>query len=167
MTPRLLPTDSRSDRNDLGQTDRRRAALVSALATRGIATAGDSGLGVWLPLAGEAAAARELLAQGWAVSPGERYRFRTAPGIRITTANLEPNEAEQLAKAHRGARTPRLVRTRADLNRVECSLVLSARLNGQRPTLRRTSHAASLAEPALNPPVHPSWRLGAAAVAGL
>ena len=105
MTPRLLPTDSRSDRNDLGQTDRRRAALVSALATRGIATAGDSGLGVWLPLAGEAAAARELLAQGWAVSPGERYRFRTAPGIRITTANLEPNEAEHLAKAHRGART--------------------------------------------------------------
>jgi DNA-binding transcriptional MocR family regulator len=77
----------------------RRAALVSALATRGIAAAGDSGLGVWLPLADEAAAARELLAQGWAVSPGERYRFRTAPGIRITTANLEPNEAEQLANA--------------------------------------------------------------------
>ena len=77
----------------------RRAALVSALATRGFDAAGDSGLGVWLPLADEAAAVRELLAQGWAVSPGERYRFRTARGVRITTADLEPDEAEQLADA--------------------------------------------------------------------
>jgi hypothetical protein len=42
---------------------------------------------------------RELLVQGWAVSPGECYRFQTAPGIRITTADLEPDEAEQLAEA--------------------------------------------------------------------
>jgi hypothetical protein len=33
------------------------------------------------------------------ISPGERYRFRTAPGIRITTADLELDEAEQLADA--------------------------------------------------------------------
>jgi DNA-binding transcriptional MocR family regulator len=77
----------------------RRQALVSALATRGIEAAGDSGLGVWLPLADEAATVRELLAQGWAVSPGERYRFQSAPGIRITTAALEPDEAEHLADA--------------------------------------------------------------------
>ncbi|MDQ3875265.1 MAG: aminotransferase class I/II-fold pyridoxal phosphate-dependent enzyme, partial [Actinomycetota bacterium] len=77
----------------------RRAALVSALSARGIEAAGDSGLGVWLPLTDEAAAVRELLVQGWAVSPGERYRFRSAPGIRITTADLEPDEAEQLADA--------------------------------------------------------------------
>jgi hypothetical protein len=37
--------------------------------------------------------------QGWAVSPGERYRFDSAPGIRITTARLEPGEAEHLADA--------------------------------------------------------------------
>jgi DNA-binding transcriptional MocR family regulator len=80
----------------------RRAALVSALATRGVDAAGDSGLGVWLPLTDEAAAARELLAQGWAVSPGERYRFRSAPGLRITTADLEPDEAERLADAIAG-----------------------------------------------------------------
>ena len=52
-----------------------------------------------MPLADEAAAVRELLAQGWAVSPGERYRFRTEPGMRITTTDLEPDEAERLADA--------------------------------------------------------------------
>jgi hypothetical protein len=30
---------------------------------------------------------------------GERYRFRAPPGIRITTADLQPNEAEELAAA--------------------------------------------------------------------
>jgi DNA-binding transcriptional MocR family regulator len=77
----------------------RRGALVSALAARGIAAHGDSGLGVWVPLADEAAAVRELLVQGWAVSPGERYRFDSAPAIRVTTADLDPEEAERLADA--------------------------------------------------------------------
>ena len=77
----------------------RRGALVSALAARGVEAAGDSGLGVWVPLADEAAAVGELLVQGWAVSPGERYRFHSAPGIRITTADLEPDEAKRLADA--------------------------------------------------------------------
>jgi DNA-binding transcriptional MocR family regulator len=77
----------------------RRQALVSALAARGIEAAGDSGLGVWVPLADEAAAVSQLLVQGWAVSPGERYRIRSAPGIRVTTATLEPDEAERLADA--------------------------------------------------------------------
>jgi DNA-binding transcriptional MocR family regulator len=77
----------------------RRAALVEALADRGIAAAGDSGLGVWIPLADEAAAVSGLLVEGWSVSPGERYRFRTPPGIRVTTADLQPAEAERLAAA--------------------------------------------------------------------
>ena len=34
-----------------------------------------------------------------AVVSGERYRFRSAPGIRITTATLEPGDAVQLADA--------------------------------------------------------------------
>jgi DNA-binding transcriptional MocR family regulator len=80
----------------------RRAALVAALAGKGIEAQGDSGLGVWVPLEEEAAAARELLAQGWAVGPGERFRFRSAPGLRITTATLEPGEAEALAAAIAG-----------------------------------------------------------------
>ena len=77
----------------------RRRALVAALSERGIAAAGDSGIGVWVPLADEAAMVRELLVEGWAVSPGERYRFHAAPGIRITTADLEPAEAVRLADA--------------------------------------------------------------------
>jgi DNA-binding transcriptional MocR family regulator len=77
----------------------RRRALVEALARRDVAAAGDTGLGVWVPLADEAAAVRELLAAGWAVSPGERYRFRTAAGIRVTTAELTVSDAERLADA--------------------------------------------------------------------
>jgi DNA-binding transcriptional MocR family regulator len=77
----------------------RRSALVTALAARGIEAQGDSGIGVWIPLADEAAVVRELLDQGWAVSPGERYRFESPPGIRVTTASLKLEEAEQLAEA--------------------------------------------------------------------
>jgi DNA-binding transcriptional MocR family regulator len=80
----------------------RRAALVSALAARGVEAQGDSGIGVWVPLADEASAVRELLVAGWAVSPGERYRFRSAPGIRVTTAALEPADAVRLADAIAG-----------------------------------------------------------------
>ena len=75
----------------------RRAALVDALAAHGIEATGDTGLGVWVPLADEAEAVRELLVRGWAVSPGERYRFRSPTGIRVTTARLEPAEALALA----------------------------------------------------------------------
>jgi DNA-binding transcriptional MocR family regulator len=94
-TARLLARAQRA------YTDRR-TALVAALAERGLDAAGDSGIGVWLPLADEAAAVYELLARGWAVSPGERYRFHSPRGIRITTATLEPAEAEQLAEAIAG-----------------------------------------------------------------
>jgi DNA-binding transcriptional MocR family regulator len=77
----------------------RRAALVEALAGHEITAYGNSGLGVWVPLAEEVAIVQQLLERGWAVSPGERYRFHTSPGIRITTTDLEPNEAEELAAA--------------------------------------------------------------------
>jgi hypothetical protein len=69
---------------------------------RGVRAVGHSGLGVWVPLADEASAVRELLVEGWAVSPGERFRFNTSPGIRITTANLALDEAERLADAIAG-----------------------------------------------------------------
>ncbi len=77
----------------------RRRALVDALAERGIEAHGQSGLGVWLPVDEEAATVQQLLDRGWAVSPGERFRFRTPPGIRVTTAALEPAEARELAAA--------------------------------------------------------------------
>ena len=77
----------------------RRDALVTALADRGLTSFGRSGLGVWIPVEEEVAVVQVLLEQGWAVSPGERYRFDTRPGIRITTATLEPRDASKLAAA--------------------------------------------------------------------
>lgn len=94
---------SAATRRLLARTERtyaeRRAALVDALADHGVASQGDSGLGVWVPLDEEVAVVQSLLERGWAVSPGERYRFRSVPGIRITTTALEPREAEKLAAA--------------------------------------------------------------------
>ena len=78
---------------------RRRQALVDALAEHGIPALGRSGLGVWVPLAEEAETAQQLLERGWAVSPGERYRFASPAGLRITTTRLEPADAVALAAA--------------------------------------------------------------------
>jgi len=75
----------------------RRAALVAALAERGITAHGRSGLGVWIPAEEETAIVQALAERGWAVSPGERYRYHSAPGIRVTTATLQPAEARRLA----------------------------------------------------------------------
>ena len=77
----------------------RRDALVDALATHGIEALGRSGLGVWVPLEEEATTAQELLARGWAVSPGERFRFESGPGMRITTTGLGRSEAGELGDA--------------------------------------------------------------------
>src|SRR5215468_75183 len=81
---------------------RRHAALTTALGRRGIIARG-GGLGVWIPLTeqapGETGTTQRLLDRGWAVSPGERYRLRTGPGLRITTAALSPADAERLAAA--------------------------------------------------------------------
>jgi DNA-binding transcriptional MocR family regulator len=92
---------SRATKRLLARAERtyaeRRAALIDALAAHGIVAYGGSGLGVWVPLAEEAAVVQRLLERGWAVSPGERYRFDSPPGVRITTTDLEPSEAVELA----------------------------------------------------------------------
>jgi DNA-binding transcriptional MocR family regulator len=75
----------------------RRAALVAALAERGIGSHGRSGLGVWIPVEEEAAIVQALAERGWAVGAGERFRYRSAPGIRVTTTTLRPDEADRLA----------------------------------------------------------------------
>ena len=80
----------------------RRSALVEALGEHGIPASGRSGLGIWVPVPEEAATVERLLALGWAVSPGERYRFEAPPGVRITTASLEPAESRDLAAALAG-----------------------------------------------------------------
>jgi DNA-binding transcriptional MocR family regulator len=77
----------------------RRTALVDALAGHGITGYGQTGFGVWVPLVQEADAVQFLLERGWVVSPGERFRFNAPPGIRITTTQLQPRDAKELAAA--------------------------------------------------------------------
>jgi DNA-binding transcriptional MocR family regulator len=75
----------------------RRTALIRALARRGIAANGTTGLNVWVPLADEVAAVQGLLVRGAYVRGGARYRLRAPPAIRITTARLPAARAERLA----------------------------------------------------------------------
>jgi DNA-binding transcriptional MocR family regulator len=77
----------------------RRRALVDACAAHGIEAHGRSGLGVFIPVREEAATTQLLLERGFAVSPGERYRLASPPGIRVTTTTLLPAEARALAAA--------------------------------------------------------------------
>ena len=55
---------------------------------------------------------RALYAGGWIVSPGERFRLATPPGVRITVATLREGEpaaiAATIAEVELGARPPRL-----------------------------------------------------------
>jgi DNA-binding transcriptional MocR family regulator len=75
----------------------RRDALVAALARRGIPAHGRSGFNVWVPVDEEASVIAALAGSGWAVRAGERYRLRSGPAVRITTAALLPTESERLA----------------------------------------------------------------------
>ncbi len=76
----------------------RRLGLCEALAARGIRCHGASGLNVWVPVPDEAGVVGALLQRGWVVGPGAPYRLpASAPAIRVTTATLEPAEAQRLA----------------------------------------------------------------------
>lgn len=75
----------------------RRLALVRALAAHGLPAHGASGLNVWIDVPEESAIVQALLQRGWAVKAGERYRLDAPPGIRVTTADLEPQDALRLA----------------------------------------------------------------------
>lgn len=81
---------------------RRRAALIDALAARGIAAAGVSGLNVWIPVSAEAGLVAGLAAAGWDVQAGERFRHRSPPALRITVAGLAEGEAAAVAEALAG-----------------------------------------------------------------
>jgi DNA-binding transcriptional MocR family regulator len=78
---------------------RRRDGLVAALAAHGVAVTARSGFNVWVPVSDETLAVTALRDAGWAVSPGSRYRLASAPGIRITTSTLTPDDATVLAAA--------------------------------------------------------------------
>lgn len=76
-----------------------RTRLCAALAERGVTAHGRSGLNVWIPVPDETVAITRLLGAGWAAAPGSRFRIRTAPGMRVTVADLVAAEADSLADA--------------------------------------------------------------------
>ena len=75
----------------------RRNALQTALAARGIAVQARSGFNIWVPVRDESHVVRVLGDRGWAVAAGERFRIQAGPGIRVTTAALDPSGAERFA----------------------------------------------------------------------
>jgi DNA-binding transcriptional MocR family regulator len=80
--------------------DRRRAALVEALAARGVvAWPAPTGINIWVPVADETAVVTRLRDAGWQVAPGSLYRLASGPGIRITVSALSDRQIEPFADA--------------------------------------------------------------------
>jgi DNA-binding transcriptional MocR family regulator len=80
----------------------RRAAVVDALAARGIAVGGTEGLNLWVPVHDETAAVVRLASQGIGVAPGAPFRVGGRPAedghIRVTVG-LSREGHEELAEA--------------------------------------------------------------------
>ncbi|MFF2133471.1 aminotransferase class I/II-fold pyridoxal phosphate-dependent enzyme [Streptomyces olivochromogenes] len=75
----------------------RRNALRHQLAERGIPCHSVSGMNVWVPVRDESAVVNGLRSYGWWVAAGARFRLASAPGVRISVAELEPSDAVRLA----------------------------------------------------------------------
>lgn len=75
----------------------RRDALIEELRACGVAAHGASGMNVWVPVRDESAVVNGLRTHGWWVAAGARFRLSSPPGLRISTAGLEPAEAARLA----------------------------------------------------------------------
>jgi DNA-binding transcriptional MocR family regulator len=85
----------------------RREALAGTLTARGIEAHGRSGMNVWVPVTDEGTVTRRLLEAGWAVLPGERFRLRSRPAIRVTVSALDVADAAALAGDLEAATAPR------------------------------------------------------------
>ncbi|MDF4249244.1 aminotransferase class I/II-fold pyridoxal phosphate-dependent enzyme [Streptomyces sp. WMMB303] len=75
----------------------RRSALIGALAARGVAAHGRSGMNVWVPVPDETGPVARLLQAGWAAAPGARFRLASPPGLRLTVSPLSPADIERVA----------------------------------------------------------------------
>ncbi|MFD3976426.1 aminotransferase class I/II-fold pyridoxal phosphate-dependent enzyme [Streptomyces cyaneofuscatus] len=84
----------------------RRDALVHALAERGVAAHGRSGMNVWVPVSDETGAIARLLHAGWAVAPGARFRMGTPQAVRLTVSPLAAADIGPLADAVAAAAGP-------------------------------------------------------------
>ncbi|TDC80401.1 aminotransferase class I/II-fold pyridoxal phosphate-dependent enzyme [Micromonospora sp. KC606] len=79
--------------------DRRRDALLVALADRGLTGHGRTGINVWLPVPDETVAVTALRDAGWSVAPGALFRIGAGPAVRITVSTLDDAEIGPLADA--------------------------------------------------------------------
>ncbi|MFG2874000.1 aminotransferase class I/II-fold pyridoxal phosphate-dependent enzyme [Streptomyces sp. NPDC048337] len=84
----------------------RRDGLVAALRERGVPAHGRSGLNVWVPVADETGVVTRLLAAGWAVTAGARFRVESQPGVRLTVSQLTAADLPVLADAVAAAVRP-------------------------------------------------------------
>ncbi|MGW4289839.1 aminotransferase class I/II-fold pyridoxal phosphate-dependent enzyme [Streptomyces sp. NPDC004673] len=84
----------------------RRRRLLDALAARGVAAHGRSGMNVWVPVPDETGAVARLLQSGWAVAPGARFRLDSPPAVRITVSPLAEADIAPLADAVAAAVRP-------------------------------------------------------------
>jgi len=72
-------------------------ALRVALREYGISATGRSGFTCWVPLSDEEGVASRLAEAGWAVAPGQRFRIAAPPGVRISFATLDEEDASSFA----------------------------------------------------------------------
>lgn len=84
----------------------RRDALVAALRERGVPAHGLSGMNVWVPVADETAVVARMLAAGWVVAPGGRFRLESPPAVRLSVSRLQPAQVVELADALAAAVRP-------------------------------------------------------------
>jgi DNA-binding transcriptional MocR family regulator len=75
----------------------RRNILAKCLAEHGIPAVSRSGLTTWASVDDEVGVVSGLLEAGWAVTPGQRFRIASAPGIRVAHATLTEHEAARFA----------------------------------------------------------------------
>lgn len=88
----------------------RRDGLRAALAERGVAASGRSGINVWIPVTDETAALTRLRDDGWVAAPGAAYRIDSPPGLRLTVSRLDQADLAPLAHAVADAVADRPVR---------------------------------------------------------
>jgi DNA-binding transcriptional MocR family regulator len=77
---------------------RRRESLTIELSARGVPVPPGQGPYLWIEVPAEARAAQAALAAGIAVHPGESFRIRSAPAVRLSTATLDPASAPRVAE---------------------------------------------------------------------
>lgn len=89
--------------------DARRDVLRDGLVTAGLPALGATGLNVWVPVPDETRVVADLLAAGWAVAPGQRFRQGAGPAVRVTVSHLELDRVDELVGVLRTAAQGRAV----------------------------------------------------------